>query len=88
MQYVDQIEYISITKMMAFVLEIIKTLEPQGTVRLDDVVNTLKLSLRACFPFGNFKWFYSIDISSFHILFLVQVIQVYWRLFKLFLIFS
>lgn len=73
---------------MAFVLGIIKILEPQGTVRPDDVVNKLKLSVKACFPFGNFEWFYSIDISSYHILFLVQVIQVYWRLFKPFLIFS
>lgn len=55
MQYVDQIEYISITKMMTFVLDIIKTLEPEGTVRLNDVVNTLKLSVKACFPFGNFE---------------------------------
>lgn len=43
--------------MMGFVLDIIKTLEPQGTLRLDDVVNTLKLSERACFPFGNLNGF-------------------------------
>lgn len=38
--------------MMRFIIHMINVIEPSGTVKLQDLINSLKLSIKACFPFG------------------------------------
>lgn len=40
--------------MMRFMVHIINYVEPLGTVKIQDLNNSLKLSIKACFPYG--KW--------------------------------
>lgn len=50
--YVNDIKYVAVTKQIRFVLELIDVIEMQGTMKLHDLTNSLKLSFKAFFPFG------------------------------------
>lgn len=53
-QCVNDTKYVTITEQMCFIIHMIKVIEAQGTIKMQDLSNTLKLSIKACFPFG--KW--------------------------------
>lgn len=50
--YVNDIKYVAVSKQIRFVLELIEVIEMQGTMKLEDLSNSLKLSFKAFFPFG------------------------------------
>lgn len=55
MQNVGKIEYVSIAKMIRFVLNIISSVEAHSTANIQDLVNQLNFSVNAYLPPGNFE---------------------------------
>lgn len=64
-QYVNDTKYITATKQIQFVIHMIEIIEMHGTMKMQDLSSSLKLSFKAFFPFGklkswmnpNFQWF-------------------------------
>lgn len=52
MHLVNDIKYITVTKQIRFVMHMIEVVELQGTMKIQDLWNSLKLSIKAIFPFG------------------------------------
>lgn len=52
---VNDIKYVAISKMMRFIIRLIEHIEGNsGAVYLHDILNSLSLSIKACFPYGKF----------------------------------
>lgn len=51
-QYINNMKCVKMTKMMSFVINLIDFIENHGTVKLQNIFNSLKLSVKACFTFG------------------------------------
>lgn len=51
--HVNNIKCVKVTKMMDFLVHIIDSIG-EGTVQINDIYHSLKLSIKSCFPFGQF----------------------------------
>lgn len=52
MRYVNDTKYITVTNQMCFVAHMVKVIEMQGTMKIQDLSNSLNISFKAFFPLG------------------------------------
>lgn len=52
-QSVNDVKYVTITKMMQFIVHIVNIIQQRGTVKITDLKNILNVSINSCFAFGN-----------------------------------
>lgn len=50
--YLNDTKYITVSKQIRFVIHMMEVIEMQGTMKIQDLWNSLKLSFKAIFPFG------------------------------------
>lgn len=50
--------------MMRFIMHIINIVETRGVVKIQDLANLLKVSVKACFPFGKYFYLNLLDLKT------------------------
>lgn len=51
-QFVNNVKYVTITKMMEFIIHVISVVESHGVMKIQDLQNVLNLPINGCFSFG------------------------------------